>query len=80
MLFNASPADMLKARGLFVTIQPGYNQHQWKLIYAGELSSEDKEVNGVSFAVYLSKSWITNLALCHRSPIFVTACQYPSHG
>ena len=38
-----------KAEGFYVSVQPG---HEWKLIYAGELSNAD---NPVCFPIYFTK-------------------------
>jgi hypothetical protein len=32
------------SEGLFVTVQPGHERRHWKLIYAGDFSSEDKGI------------------------------------
>jgi hypothetical protein len=53
MLFIANPPDVAKHEGLFVTVQPGPDRRHWnwKLIYAGEFSSEDKGVDQVCCVV-----------------------------
>ena len=40
---------------LFVSVQPGRDRNQWKLIYAGELSREGVVVDEVGNSVYFPK-------------------------
>ena len=52
LLFDISRADIFQRDGLCVNVQPGRDRHQWKLIYAGELLSEDNGASKVGHAVY----------------------------
>lgn len=56
MLSGLSQADMFKAEGLLVNVQPGHDRYHWKLIYGGELSSHgSKMVNRVGCVVDFPK-------------------------
>ena len=55
LLFDISLVDIFQGSSLCANVQPSHNRHQWKLIYVGELLSEDNRVDEVGHAVYLPK-------------------------